>query len=146
MPGNLAAAQAVIFTALLFAASVCDLRKREIPDLLNGAIALTALLSFSPWNLLGVLTGLPFLLAAITCGGMGGGDVKLMAASGLVLGLPGGIAATVLGLTAILPVCGTLTLIHRLHGQREKIPFPLGPFLAAGCLAAYFMKIGGLIL
>lgn len=136
MPGNLAAAQAVIFTALLFAASVCDLRKQEIPDLLNGAIALTALLSVSPWNLLGVLT----------CGGMGGGDVKLMAASGLVLGLPGGIAATVLGLTAILPVCGTLTLIHRLHGRREKIPFPLGPFLAAGCLAAYFMKIGGLIL
>lgn len=146
MPGNLAVAQAVIFTALLFAASVCDLRKREIPDLLNGAIALTALLSVSPWNLLGVFTGLPFLLAAITCGGMGGGDVKLMAASGLVLGLPGGIAATVLGLTAILPVCGTLTLIHRLHGHREKIPFPLGPFLAAGCLAAYFMKIGGLIL
>lgn len=146
MPGNLAAAQAVIFTALLFAASVCDLRKREIPDLLNGAIALTALLSVSPWNLLGILTGLPFLIAAITCGGMGGGDVKLMAASGLVLGLPGGIAATVLGLAAILPVCGTLTLIHRLHGHREKIPFPLGPFLAAGCLAAYFMKIGGLIL
>ena len=146
MPGNLAAAQAVIFTVLLFAASACDLKKREIPDQLNGAIALTALLSFSPCNLLGLLTGLPFLIAAVACGGMGGGDIKLMAASGLVLGLPGGIAATVLGLTAILPVCGTLTLIHRLHGRREKIPFPLGPFLAAGCLAAYFMKIGGLIL
>ena len=146
MPDKLAAVQAVIFTALLFAASVCDLKSREIPDWLNGAIALTALLSFTPWNLLGILTGLPFLIAAVTCGGMGGGDIKLMAASGHVLGLPGGIAATILGLSAMLPVCGTVTLIKRLRGNREKIPFPLGPFLAAGCLAAYFMKMEGLIL
>ena len=87
MPGNLTAVQVVIFTVLLFAASACDLKKREIPDQLNGAIALTALLSFSPCNLLGLLTGLPFLIAAVTCGGMGGGDIKLMAASGLVLGV-----------------------------------------------------------
>lgn len=146
MPDKLTAIQAAFFIVLLFAASVCDLRKREIPDGLNTAIAMTALLTFTPWHLLGVLTGLPFLIAAITCGGMGGGDIKLMAASGLVLGLPGGIAAIILGLTAMLPVCGTVTLVRRLHGHREKLPFPLGPFLAAGCLAAYFMKIGGLIL
>ena len=146
MPVNLAVIQAVTFIILLFAASICDLKNREIPDWLNGAIALTALLSFTPWNLLGVLTGLPFLIAAMICGGMGGGDIKLMAASGLVLGLPGGIAATILGLLSMLPVCGIVTLIRRLRGKREKIPYPLGPFLAAGCLAAYFMKMGGLIL
>lgn len=146
MPVNLAVIQAVTFIILLFAASICDLKNREIPDWLNGAIALTALLSFTPWNLLGVLTGLPFLIAAMTCGGMGGGDIKLMAASGLVLGLPGGIAATILGLSSMLPVCGIVTLIRRLRGKREKILYPLGPFLAAGCLAAYFMKMGGLIL
>lgn len=128
MPGKLAVIQTVIFTVLLFAASACDLRKREVPDLVNGAIALTALLSFSPWNLLGVLTGLPFLLPPSPAAAWGGGDVKLMAASGLVLGLPGGIAATVLGLTAILPVCGTLTLIHRLHGGGRKFRSPWGRF------------------
>ena len=146
MQVKLAAVQAVIFIALLFAASVCDLKKREIPDVLNGAIALTALLSFTPWNFLGVLTGLPFLIAAMTCGGMGGGDIKLMAACGLVLGLPGGITATILGLSAMLPVCGIVTLVRRLRGNGNKIPYPLGPFLAAGCLAAYFMNTGGLIL
>ena len=43
-------------------------------------------------------------------------------------------------------VCGLITVKRRLHGKKEKIPFPVGPFLAAGAAAAYFMKIGGLIL
>lgn len=145
MPDNPTIIQTVIFIALLFAASICDLKKREIPDWLNATIALTALLSFTPWNLFGILTGLPFLIAAIICDGMGGGDIKLMAASGLVLGLPSGIMATLIGLSAMLPVCSIAILFKRFRGNREKIPYPLGPFLAVGCLAAYFMKIGGFI-
>jgi len=50
---------------------------------------------------LGVLAAMPLLLAALVWGGLGGGDIKLMAASGIVLGFIGSIAAMVIGLTCI---------------------------------------------
>lgn len=77
---------------------------------------------------------------------MGGGDIKLAAATGLVLGLAASLTASILGLGSMCLVCGLITVKRRLHGKKEKIPFPVGPFLAAGAAAAYFMKIGGFIL
>ena len=79
--------QAVLFFCLLLAASVWDLRKRIIPDSICLLIALTGLIDFSPVNLLGVLAALPLLLAALyKPEGIGGGDIKLTAAAGMVLG------------------------------------------------------------
>lgn len=63
-----------------------DMRTRTIPDWLVVLVALTSMLPPGQPNLLGVLAGLPLLLAGITIGGIGGGDVKLMGACGLVLG------------------------------------------------------------
>mgnify|MGYP001392003114 FL=1 len=77
---------------------------------------------------------------------MGGGDIKLAASTGLVLGLPASLAASMLGLTVFTVFGITCTCIGRLRGQKEKMAFPVGPFLAAGAAAGYFMKIGGLIL
>ena len=84
--------QAVLFFCLLLAASVWDLRKRIIPDSLCLLIALTGLINFSPVRLWGVLAALPLLIAALIrpeC--MGGGDIKLTAAAGFVLGFWRGI-------------------------------------------------------
>lgn len=55
-----------------------DMRTRTIPDWLVVLVALTSMLPPGQPNLLGVLAGLPLLLAGITIGGIGGGDVKLM--------------------------------------------------------------------
>lgn len=63
-----------------------DIRTRTIPDWLVVLVALTSVLPPGTPNFLGVLAGLPLLLAGITIGGIGGGDVKLMGACGLVLG------------------------------------------------------------
>lgn len=76
---------AFFFSALSLAA-VMDMRTRTIPDWLVVLVALTSMLPPGQPNLLGVLAGLPLLLAGITIGGIGGGDVKLMGACGLVLG------------------------------------------------------------
>lgn len=141
--------QAGLFLLLLLAVSICDLKWREIPDGLQLAIAALTFLGFSPWNLLGILGALPYLAIALFFGGMdgmGGGDIKLAAATGVVLGLPASLAASLLGLGSMTIVCTIITVNRRLHGQKKKIPFPVGPFLAAGSAAAYFMKIGGLIL
>ena len=55
-----------------------DIRTRTIPDWLVVLVALTSVLPPGTPKFLGVLAGLPLLLAGITIGGIGGGDVKLM--------------------------------------------------------------------
>lgn len=135
----LTATQAVFFVALLCAASVFDLRRRIIPDTINLAIAATSLLCFSPVNLWGITVAVPFLLAAVFCNGMGGGDIKLMAACGLVLGLPKGLLATVVGLTLLLLYAAAHRIVCKVRGREAVKAFPLAPFLSAGCLLAYFI-------
>lgn len=141
--------QAVLFFFLLFTISFCDLKWRIIPDSLQLAIAALTFLCFSMGNLPGVLGALPYLIIALFFGGMdgmGGGDIKLAAATGVVLGLPASLTASIMGLGGFVLYSAIYTKFRRLHGQKGKIPFPVGPFLAAGSAAAYFMKIGGLIL
>lgn len=141
--------QAGLFLLLLFAVSVCDLKRRIIPDILQLAIAALTLLCFSPGNLLGILGAFPYLVIALFFGGMdgmGGGDIKLAAATGVVLGLPASLTASILGLGCFVLYSTIYTRLKRLHGQKGKIPFPVGPFLSLGAACAYFMKIGGLIL
>lgn len=137
--------QGGIFFTLLFLASVFDIRKRMIPDTVCLLIALTGLIGVQPVKLFGILTALPLLLAALLWGGMGGGDIKLTAASGIVLGFQRGLAAMVIGLTALLLFYFIYSIVQRLRGRERQKAFPLAPFLSVGCIAAYFMN-GGIIL
>ena len=148
LPGRMGI-QAALFFLLLLAVSICDLKWREIPDSLQLSIAALAFLCFSPGNLMGVFGALPYLVVALffpRMEGMGGGDIKLAVVTGVVLGLPASLAGSLLGLLAFILYGVTYTFIKRIQGQKEKISLPVGPFLAAGSYAAYFMKIGGFIL
>ena len=141
--------QAVLFLFLLVVVSVWDIKNREIPDGLQAAIALLSLLHFSPWNLAGALTALPYLLVALAgkgTGGIGGGDIKLAASMGTVLGLPASLTASVLGLSAFTVYGFICSCIRRLKGRKGRAAYPAGPFLAAGAAIAYFMEIGGWII
>ena len=107
----------LFFFMTLFSAAVIDLQKRIVP---NWMVCLVALISIVPPGrpcLMGILAALPLFLAGITIGGIGGGDVKLVGACGLVLGL----YQTVIGLV------GTVT-----SGRKEKQAYPLVPFLLLG--------------
>ena len=139
MPDKLAATQAVFFIALLCAATVFDLKRRIIPDTLNLAIAACSMLCFSASNLWGITAALPFLLAAVFCGGMGGGDIKLVAACGLVLGLPKGLLAAAGGLSLLLLYVAVYRISCKVLGREAENAFPLAPFLSAGCALAYFI-------
>lgn len=91
--------QALLFLTALTAASAVDCRERTIPDFLCLLTAAAGLISFSPAQLFGVLAALPLLIAALIrpeC--MGGGDIKLTAATGFVLGFWRGIWGMALGL------------------------------------------------
>ena len=139
MPDKLAVFQAVFFIALLCAASVTDLTKRIIPNWLCLGIAGVSIIGFTPVKLLGILITLPFLLAAVFFGGMGGGDIKLMAACGVVLGLQRALLATVVGLVLVLFYAGIYKLVCKVQGREAEKAFPLAPFLSAGCALAYFI-------
>ena len=130
---HLAMIQAVLFAALLLAAAWIDHRKHIIPDILNLGIALSALLCFRPANLWGLLAAVPFLVAAMG-GGMGGGDVKMVSACGLVLGFWDAMFGCLIGL--FLMLCSCLVVSGGLRGKEAR---PMAPFLSAGFLAAYFL-------
>jgi len=86
------------------------------------------------------------LAALLSKGGMGGGDIKLMAAAGFVLGFRGGMAAMVMGLAAMLLFYAGCFMVQRLRKRDCPRAFPLAPFLSAGCIAAYFIFQGGITL
>lgn len=130
--------QGGLFTALLFAASVCDARKQLIPDCICIGIALTGLLTFTPEKLLGLVTAVIFFGIALWLGGLDGGDIKYTAAVGLVLGLHKSMAGIILGFTAMLIFHAIYTLIQKAHGGDIRKSYPLAPFFSLGCLTAYF--------
>lgn len=130
---------AMLALMLLFAAAG-DLHRREIPNWLNGAIALLAIpfwfsLGLSPWPgmalQLGVALGVFALFAVLFgLGMMGGGDVKLIGA--VALWLP---AVAVLNLLIIMALAGgvlTIAMIvrKRLAKSEAELEVPYGVAIA----------------
>lgn len=144
-------AQAALFFILLLVASIWDIRKRIIPDELNAMILCIGLLTFTPDKLAGLLLGLPLFIAAILKeGGMGGGDIKLTAAAGFVLGFPLGMVGLIFGLSAVLLYHLIIRSIRKLKHINAPAAgetlLPLAPFLSVGFLASYLLNFGGLTL
>ena len=146
---NLLPIQAVLFLIFLTAVSVWDISERKIPDGLQTGIAALSLLQFESQNLLGILTAVPYLSAALGCQtgrGIGGGDVKLAGALGLVLGLSGGLFASVIGLTGFVLYGMGVQVYRKCRKKETQAPLPVGPFLAVGAAIIYFMNMGGMAL
>lgn len=131
--------QGGLLIALLTTVSLWDIRKRIIPDCLCLGIALTSLLSFTPEKLFGLLAGVILLIAALAWGGVGGGDVKFMAASGVVLGFYKGMTALMLGFALLLAFHAFCFIIQKLRGETVPKAYPLAPFLSIGCFIAYLI-------
>ena len=130
--------QGVLFFFLLLASSFVDLKRREIPDWVSGSIAALTLLHFRPEYLLGLIPALFFLAAAVR-GGLGGGDVKLAAACGLVLGLPAALMGTILGLLLQLLFHLGVLCVLPLFKRQVWSEYPMAPFLAIGYAVAYYV-------
>lgn len=138
--------QAALFAALLLTASVLDIRYRLIPNTICALIGAAGLIQFSPARLPGILTALPLLIAAMgKPDSMGGGDIKLTAAAGLVLGLGAGLSGMALGLALTLLFHGGRLLWARINRSGSAVPaaLPLAPFLSLGFLSVYFINFGG---
>jgi len=130
--------------ALVIAAAGWDLRRREVPDLIPCAVLACAvvgrLLGSGAGGWLGLCGGLALgLLLTVPLfflGGLGGGDVKLIAALGAVLGPLGLLSA--LFWTALAG--GVLAILAALRGRRD---FAYVPAIAAGMLLHVALAVGG---
>ncbi|MDO4288340.1 MAG: prepilin peptidase [Eubacterium sp.] len=134
------AALALVIAIILLAVTLLDIDTLKIPNRLVIALAVAGLLSF--WVFLGpdlktriigvFVVSVPMLLATfIRRDCFGGGDIKLMAAAGFLLGWPGTLlAAFVAVLTG-----GAAALLYQLKKERpQKMAF--GPWLCLGILIA----------
>lgn len=129
--------QKILYVSLLILAAVIDTKRHIIPDVLNAGIAFAAVWCFSWCHMWGLLAAFPFLAAAMK-GKMGGGDVKFVAANGLVMGLSRTLWGSVLGMGLLLCFHGGNWLFRK-HKPYGGAAYPMAPFLAAGFLLVYFI-------
>ncbi|WP_042354909.1 prepilin peptidase [Bacillus rubiinfantis] len=93
----------------------------------------------TPWwdSLIGALIGFTLLLviAIVSKGGMGGGDIKLFAVIGLVIGMKlvllSFFLSTLFG--AVFGIAGMA-----IGKVKKGKPMPFGPYIALGTITAYF--------
>jgi len=132
-----------LFLCLLLWCSISDMRKRTISNYLIVALmclglahTVDALLAGVAWwqYAAGVLLSIPFFIVWLR-NGMGAGDVKLIAAVGLYLGLMNTLAAFVL----MIPIFPGLLAWSRLKHKTLKWRIPLAPMISAGAAVAILL-------
>jgi leader peptidase (prepilin peptidase)/N-methyltransferase len=138
---------AIIYTLLvtsLIIITFIDIDYKIIPNVITiPAIPIGLVLSyfFLPHSIISALIGmlggggLLLLMAVIYPGGMGGGDIKMVAMLGAFLGWQKVFLTIFLG-SLIGSVVGIAMIISKKGGRKTKIPF--GPYLAAGAILSIF--------
>ena len=129
-------AQALVFCGCLMGASIYDVRHRLVDDRVCVALVLAGLITISPASLLGaLLAALPFYLCA-GFGLMGGGDVRLAAAVGFVLGFDRVIMGFSIMAIALLLASFAMRVIPALR-KGASAKQPLVPYFAVAFIPAY---------
>ena len=135
---------ALLFVSLLVIINVSDIAYMLIPNKILlfflPLLVITRIASpLEPWwdSLLGAVIGFSVLLliAVVSKGGMGGGDIKLFLLIGLVLGTIHTLLTLFLASVVGMIVGG---IVLKVRGQGRKTPLPFGPSIAVGALLAYF--------
>src|SRR5690606_13081059 len=135
---------ALLFISLLAIIVVSDTAYMIIPDkvllFFLPLLALGRIIAPSdPWwdSLLGPVVGFTvlFLVALLSKGGMGGGDIKLFFLIGLALGTIGTLV-TLFFASVIGMIVGIVIL--KVRKQDRKQPIPFGPSIALAAIIVYF--------
>lgn len=139
-----------------FAAIVDDIARRQISNWIPAAAfvgGLTALSLERGWrgagsSLLGTVAGFGVFLVFYLLGGMGGGDVKLMAGFGAVLGVERLLEAVLWtaacgGLIALGALClsAIRNRVGRGTGSKSAEAIPYAPAIAIGAWLALVPKV-----
>ncbi|MCI6812709.1 MAG: prepilin peptidase [Lachnospiraceae bacterium] len=134
-----------LFFVLLSLAAVADIQKRIIPDWMPIVMVGASLIPPEPVYLTGLFVALPLLFAGITVGGIGGGDIKLTGACGLVLGFERTLVGLLMALSFLLLFHAVRQCVRKMRkvncvAEKEQA-YPLVPFLLLGMFLS--VRIGG---
>lgn len=136
----------IALVTLLVPVTLIDLDVRRIPNALTGTFAIVAVVILAALDrdqlvehvAAGVAAGAFFFLAALAKpGGMGMGDVKLVAVLGLYLGRAVAPAVFFALISGIVIGAAVMSRVGVAEGRRTKVPF--GPSLALGGLLAFLV-------
>lgn len=135
---NLLLVKYLVIYSILIIITLIDLKHKIIPNVL----VLTLLVWAVTWQLAfpdlphyeavvgGLLGGGIFLLIAVLSkGGMGGGDIKLMFSAGIFLGVMPAILAILIS-SIVGGIIGLILILLKIKDRKDPIPF--GPFLSLG--------------
>ena len=135
---------ALLFISLLVIINVSDIAYMLIPNkillfFLPLFIVGRVFSPLSPWwdSIVGALVGfgILYLIAVVSKGGMGGGDIKLFFLLGIVLGTLNSLLTLFLA-SFIGMFVGIIVL--KMRGQGRKTPLPFGPSIAIAAVIVYF--------
>ena len=130
--------KSVLFIAVMVYAAVIDIRSRIVPTHIHFLLLLIGFIDVSWSSISGaVIMFLPFLISGLLAS-LGGGDIKLAAGIGWVMGTRGP-AAALIGLLAALFYISLFCIIK--HQPIKSTSYPLVPFLAVGCIITTFIFI-----
>lgn len=134
-----------LFAIIMIIAVISDIKYQIIPNKVTYfsiGLFLILRLFIHPLPIWGYLfgaiisSGILLLLAIVSRGGMGGGDIKLFVVIGLVLGWQDTLLALFLS-AFIGGIISIILLIFKLVNRKQMIPF--GPFIFIGTMVAYFL-------
>lgn len=135
---------ALLFISMLIIITVSDLVYMLIPDkilIFFGVLLIIAriLSPLNPWweSIIGALLGfgILYLIAILSKGGMGGGDIKLFFVIGWILG----VIPTLLTLFIAAFIGMVVGFIHlKIMKADKKTPIPFGPSIALSAVIVYF--------
>jgi prepilin peptidase CpaA len=127
-----------------------DIQHRRIPNKFCAVLLLTGTLLGGfcrGWSgladgLLGAVLGFVVFLIPYGLGGLGGGDVKLMAGFGALIGAHGVLPALLLVSIAGAATSIVYLLWTRLRGQAIPVAIPYAPAIVAGSMLVAFSQMG----
>lgn len=136
-----AALESLLYCAIAIPASLVDIRTKKVPDALTypGALALCLVVFLFDYPALGdrlpaaLLCVVLFLALHVFSKGLGLGDAKFVASTGLLCGLAGSVLALMLASASALAFWAILAARGKANPS-TRIPF--APFIAFGTIAA----------
>jgi leader peptidase (prepilin peptidase)/N-methyltransferase len=145
---SLGALTVFLVFSILAIIAIIDMDTRYIPSELNLILAVLGIVSI--WTLPGTafierligIFSVPVLLILVTRivpGGFGGGDIRMAAASGILLGWKGNVSAFII---ALLLGCIYSIYLLVIKKKGKKDSFAFGPFFSVGIAVSLYADIG----
>jgi len=128
-------------SSVLLIASYYDYRYRMIPDCLHILLLVIGLIDFNYSKAISglIFSPLPFLIMALVqTGSIGGGDIKLIGATGFVLGYSFTFFSALIGLLMVVIVS---VLSFSFRKSKCKQLFPFAPYYQLGYTSLIVLQI-----